>query len=582
MSPDRTTSYRDYKSLPERAFALWRSASLPALALVVCLPLLVVVSGFFLGLMGAEQRETLAHLWEFVIGEYIRHTLILMIGVALIVSILGVATAWLTTACEFKGVRWLRWALLLPLAMPAYITAYTYSGMLSFEGPVQSLLRSITGWQFGDYYFPEIRSISGAVFVLGFVLFPYVYLITRAAFIEQSRAAIEVARTLGLTPWQSFWRVALPMARPAIATGVTLALMETLADYGTVHFYGVTTFTTGIFRTWYGMGDPLGALQLASILLSAVVVLIVIERISRQKSRYHHAGRAQQKATPFKLRKGKAVAAFILCFIPVLLGFLLPAMQLLLWSLDQLHIWLDPSFIRLITNSVILAIIASLLTVLVALWLCYGKRRAPSLLTRLSINFASLGYAIPGVVIAVGVIVPFAWLDNRIIEVSRTLFNYNPGLLLSGTLVAILFAYLVRFLSVSIQTIDSGLAQIKSSMDESGRILGLSSTQILTRIHFPLLRTSILTASLLVFVDVLKELPATLILRPFNFNTLAVRAYELASDERLAEAGPAALMIVLAGLVPVILLSRAMQARHTDQGATNAPKVEEIYEPVKA
>ncbi|WP_113908111.1 ABC transporter permease [Aliidiomarina celeris] len=565
-----------------QAFNLLRNASLPGVALLVCMPLLIVVGAFFVGLFGAEQRETLAHLWQFVIGEYIHHTVILMVGVALLVSVIGVATAWLTTACTFAGVSWLRWALLLPLAMPAYITAYTYSGMLSFEGPVQSFLRAVTGWQFGDYYFPEIRSITGATLVMGFVLFPYVYLITRAAFIEQSRAAIEAARTLGLTPWQSFWRVALPMARPAIATGVTLALMETLADYGTVHFYGVTTFTTGIFRTWYGMGDPLGALQLASILLSAVVVLIVVERISRQKSKYHHAGRSQQKARPFKLTRGKAFAAFAVCFTPVLLGFILPALQLLLWSADQLHVWLEPAFIKLITNSVMLAVVASLVTVLVALWLCYGKRRTPTLLTRVSINFASLGYAIPGVVVAVGVIIPFAWLDHRIIDISRSLFGYNPGLVLSGTIVAILFAYLVRFLSVSIQTIDSGLAQIKTSMDESGRILGLNPRQILTRIHFPLLRTSILTATLLVFVDVLKELPATLILRPFNFNTLAVRAYELAGDERLAEAGPAALMIVLAGLIPVILLSRAMQERHNDKGAVVAPKVEEIYEPVKA
>lgn len=573
---------------------VWRTLrdwSLPLVAVVICLPLLVVVVSFFIGLFGAEQRETLAHLFDTVIGEYVRHSLVLLVGVGLITLIIGVTAAWLTTACEFPGVRWLRWALLLPLAMPAYITAYTYSGMLSFEGPVQSALRAVTGWQLGEYSFPEIRSLTGAVLVMGFVLFPYVYLITRASFIEQSRAAIEAGRTLGLGPWQSFYRVALPMARPAIATGVTLALMETLADYGTVHFYGVTTFTTGIFRTWYGMADPVGALQLASILMSAVVVLMLVERISRRQSRYHHAGRSNQATRPMQLKSWKAALAFIACFLPVLFGFILPALQLIFWSADRLSIWSDPQFWTLVRNSLILAGLAAFITVMVALWLCYGKREASlngnraanGKLTRGSVAFASLGYAIPGVVIAVGVMVPLAWLDNRIIDFSEAFFGFNPGLLLSGTIIALLFAYTVRFLSISIQTVDSGLSQISKAMDESGRILGLKSHEIMSRIHFPLLRTSLLTAGILVFVDVLKELPATLVLRPFNFNTLAVRAYEMAGDERLADAGPAALMIVLAGLIPVILLSRAMNRRQHLQNEIRAgePKPGEIYEPVK-
>ncbi|WP_333472949.1 ABC transporter permease [Aliidiomarina halalkaliphila] len=573
---------------------LWkqlRDWSLPLVALLICLPLLVVVASFFVGLFGAEQRETLSHLFSTVVGEYVRHSVILLIGVGLITLVIGVTAAWLTTACEFPGVRWLRWALLLPLAMPAYITAYTYSGMLSFEGPVQSALRAVTGWQLGDYAFPEIRSLTGAVLVMGFVLFPYVYLITRAAFIEQSRAAIEAGRTLGLGPWQSFYRVALPMARPAIATGVTLALMETLADYGTVHFYGVTTFTTGIFRTWYGMADPVGALQLASILLSAVVILMLVERISRKQSRYHHAGRSSQATRPMRLTGMKAALAFTACFLPVLFGFALPALQLIFWSADRFAIWSDPNFWTLVRNSLILAGLAAFITVMLALWLCYGKREAilngrraaNTRLTRGSVAFASLGYAIPGVVIAVGVMVPLAWLDNRIIDFSEAWFGFNPGLLLSGTIVALLFAYTVRFLSISIQTVDSGLSQISKAMDESGRILGLKSREMLTRIHFPLLRTSLLTAGILVFVDVLKELPATLVLRPFNFNTLAVRAYEMAGDERLADAGPAALMIVLAGLIPVILLSRAMNRRQHLQNEIRAgePKPGEIYEPVK-
>lgn len=557
--------------------------SLPLVAAVICLPLLVVITAFFTGIFSAEQREVLVHLWQTVIGEYVRHSLVLLVGVGMLVFVIGVATAWLTTACRFPGVTWLRWALLLPLAMPAYITAYTYAGMLGYEGSLQSLLRSTFDWSYGDYWFPEVRSLGGAVLMLALVFFPYVYLITRAAFIEQSSAAMEAGRTLGLGPWASFWRIALPMARPAIATGVTLALMETLADYGTVHYFGVTTFTTGIFRTWYGMGDPIGALQLASILLTFVVVLMVIERASRTKSRYHGAGRSAARATPHELSGVKAAVAFSACFIPVLFGFILPALQLGWWSLERYEIWLQPTFWDLVLNTVTLAVIAAVVTVLLALWLCYGKRRMPGKMVKSSVGMATLGYAIPGVVIAVGVMVPLAWLDNRLIDFTEYAFNWNPGLVFSGTIVALIFAYCVRFLSISIQTVDSGLTQIRPSMDESARILGLSPREILRRIHFPLLRTSILTASILVFVDVLKELPATLVLRPFNFNTLAVRAHEMAGDERLADAGPPALMIVLAGLIPVILLSRAMGKRKKAEQTAHAvePKLEEIYEPVK-
>ncbi|WP_420807994.1 ABC transporter permease [Aliidiomarina minuta] len=543
----------------------------------------MVIAAFFVGIFSAEQRENLAHLWQYVIGEYVRHSAILLVGVGVLVLLIGVSSAWLTTACRFPGVKWLRWALLLPLAMPAYITAYTYSGMLSYEGPVQSFIRNLTGLGYGEYFFPEIRSLPGAVLMLALVFFPYVYLLTRAAFIEQSSAAIEAGRTLGLGPWASFWRIALPMARPAIATGVTLALMETLADYGTVHYFGVTTFTTGIFRTWYGMGDQVGALQLASLLLTAVVVLMVIERVSRARSRYHGAGRSSSRAKPHQLKGLKAFLAFVVCFVPVLLGFLLPAAQLAWWSVDRAEIWLQPGFWTLVQNTVLLAAVAAFITVLLALWLCYGKRRRPTPMIRSSVGLATLGYAIPGVVIAVGVMLPLAWLDNRINDVGEALFGWNPGLIFSGTVVALLFAYTVRFLSVSIQTVDSGLSQIRHSMDESARVLGLSPREVLKRIHFPLLRTSILTASILVFVDVLKELPATLVLRPFNFNTLAVRAYEMAGDERLADAGPPALMIVLAGLIPVILLSRAMGQRNESEPAAGAElKPEEIYEPVKA
>ncbi|RUO47669.1 iron ABC transporter permease [Pseudidiomarina aquimaris] len=532
-----------------------RQLSLVASALVLGLPLFVVVFALIELLVGGDYT-TIGHLWRTVIPEYVSHSLWLMLGVAVGVITLGVSTAWLTTSCRFPGQKILSWALLLPLAMPAYITAYTYTGMLDYSGPVQDTLRSVFGWSYGDYWFPQIRSLGGAIVVLSLVLFPYVYLITRATFLQQSATTLEAGRSLGLTPWQCFVRIALPLARPAIVTGTTLALMETLADYGTVQYFGVTTFTTGIFRTWYGLGDLTGALQLAGLLLAAVISLILLERWSRKKARYDQ--RNPRPATPFELRGGKAWLASIACWLPLIFGFLLPALQLAAWSIERWEVWTTGDFWQLTWNSFALAFVAALLVVMLALWLAYGRRQVPTRAVRSSVAFAGLGYAIPGLVIAVGLLVLLTSVDGVIIDLSKRWFDYNPGLLLSGTLFALLFAYAVRFLSVALQTVQAGLAEIRPSMDEAARIHGYRPMQVLRLIHLPLLRPSVLTAIILVGVDVLKELPATLVLRPFDFNTLAVRAYEMAGDERLADAGPPALMMVLVGLIPVILLSRAM------------------------
>ena len=532
-----------------------RQLALVAAALLLGLPLFVIVFSLVELLVGGDFT-TLDHLWQTVIPEYVTHSLWLMLGVAVGVITLGVSTAWLTTSCRFPGQKILSWALLLPLAMPAYITAYTYTGMLDYSGPVQEGLRSAFGWSYGDYWFPQIRSLGGAIVVLSLVLFPYVYLITRATFLQQSATTLEAGRSLGLTPWQCFLRIALPLARPAIVTGTTLALMETLADYGTVQYFGVTTFTTGIFRTWYGLGDLTGALQLAGLLLAAVISLILLERWSRKQARYDQ--RNPRPATPFQLRGAKAWLASIACWLPLVFGFMLPALQLGAWSLERWQVWTTADFWQLTWNSFGLAIMAAVIVVMIALWLAYGRRQLPTRAVRSSVAFAGLGYAIPGLVIAVGLLVLLTSLDNVIIDLSQQWFDYNPGLLLSGTLFALLFAYAVRFLSVAIQTVQAGLAEIRPSMDEAARIHGYKPMQVLRFIHLPLLRPSVLTAIILVGVDVLKELPATLVLRPFDFNTLAVRAYEMAGDERLADAGPPALMMVMVGLIPVILLSRAM------------------------
>jgi iron(III) transport system permease protein len=531
---------------------LWSAASV-AVALLIALPVLVI-----LGFVLVPTGDTWSHLAATVLPDYVANSLLLMLGVALGTLIGGVGTAWLTSMCQFPGRGLFEWALLLPMAMPAYIIAYTYTGMLDFAGPLQTTLRALTGWGYGDYWFPEVRSLPGAALMLSLVLFPYVYLLTRAAFLSQSLCVLDVSRTLGNGPWRTFFRVALPLARPAIVAGLSLALMETLADYGTVQYFGVSTFTTGIFRTWYGLNSAAGAAQLSAMLLGFVLVLIAIERSSRRQARYHHTSQRHQAIRRHHLRSWWAAGAFGFCLTPLLFGFLIPAGQLAVWAATIGRTAIDGDFLRLVVNSLELAALASLLALLFALLLAYGKRLYPTRPVEGAVRLAGLGYAVPGTVIAIGVIIPFAWIDNSLDAWMRARFDISTGLLLSGSLTALLFAYLVRFLAVALQTVESGLAKVKPSMDEAGRSLGLAPGQVLSRVHLPMLKGSLLTALLLVFVDVLKELPATLILRPFNFNTLAVRAFELASDERLSDSAPAALTIVLVGLAPVILLSRSI------------------------
>ncbi|MCW9059195.1 MAG: iron ABC transporter permease [Gammaproteobacteria bacterium] len=537
---------------PFRLPSPWR-AGVILTALVLALPVLTVF-----GFVFQPAGEVWRHLADTVLKDYVLNSALLLLGVGLGTLFGGVASAWLCSMCQFPGRRMFEWALLLPMAMPAYIIAYTYTGMLDFAGPVQTGLRDLFGWSYGDYWFPEIRSLGGAIVMLSLVLYPYVYLLARAAFLEQSICVLEVGRTLRAGPWTGFFRIALPLARPAVIAGLSLALMEALADYGTVQYFGVATFTTGIFRTWFGLGDAAAAAQLAALMMSFVFILIVLERWSRRQARYHHTSGRYRHLPRYQLRGWRAVAAFGLCLLPLLFGFLLPAGQLLVWAVATAEKTLDAEFLRLVWHSLGLAGAAAVLAVLLGLFMAYGKRLRGSYGVAVAVRIAGMGYAVPGTVIAVGVLIPFAWIDNRIDAWMRASFDISTGLLLSGTLVALLFAYTVRFLAVSLQTVEAGLGKIKPSMDDAARSLGLPPNQVLTRIHMPIMRGSLLTALLLVFVDVLKELPATLILRPFNFNTLAVRAFELASDERLAESATAALAIVLVGIIPVILLSRSI------------------------
>lgn len=525
------------------------------IALLFSLPVLTIASFIF-----RPGGDVWQHLLDTVLADYLLNSAILSLGVGVGTLLIGVSCAWLTSLCIFPGRKIFVWALLLPMAFPGYIIAYTYTGMFDFAGPVQTWIRDLTGWGYGDYYFPEVRSLGGAVTMFSLVLYPYVYLLARSAFLEQSVCVLEVSRTLGCSAWSSFYRVALPLARPAIVAGLSLALMETLSDYGIVSYFGIGVFTTGIFRTWFGLGDSAAAARLASILLFFVFTLVVIERWSRKRAQYHHAASRYQALPQYQLRGYPAGFAFMACFIPLFFGFLLPGFQQTVWALDTYDYMIDESFIELTLNSVLLALSASVIAVVLALFLVYGKRVIGGKPVIASIRVVAIGYAVPGTVVAVGVIIPFAWFDNSLDSLMRSQFGFSTGLLLSGSLVAVMFAYLVRFLAISIQSVESGLGKIKTSMDDAARSLAYTPTEILMRVHLPLMKGSVLTALLIVFVDVMKELPATLILRPFNFNTLAVRAYELASDERLADSSTAALMIVVVGLLPVILLSKSISA----------------------
>ncbi len=523
------------------------------ISLLLSIPLLTVISSFLI-----PAGEVWDHLYETVLSEYISNSLVLMVGVGVMTVFLGITPAWLVTMYRFPGSGFLEWALLLPIAIPAYIIAYTYTGMLDVSGPVQSWIREFMGWHYGDYWFPEVRSLGGAIAMLSFVLYPYIYLLARAAFIEQSICVLEVARTLGCGPYKSFFKVALPLARPAIIVGLSLVLMETLADYGTVQYFGISAFTTGIFRTWFGLGSSAAAAQLSALLMMFVFILIGLEYWSRKQQRYHHTSTRYSTLSQRTLSGWIKVAAICSCWLPVILGFILPAGFLINWSLKTYSYVVDNSFFILMWHSIALAVCAALLAMVLALYMAYGKRRHTNNITRFAVNLAGMGYAVPGTVIAVGVMLPFAWLDNRIDAWLRTNFDFSVGLILSGTLFALMFAYMVRFLAVSLKTVDAGLGKIQPSMDEVGRTFGMKTFTLVRNIHMPIMRGSLLTAVLLVFVDVLKELPATLILRPFNFNTLAVRTYELANEERLADAACSALAIVLVGIIPVIYLSRSI------------------------
>lgn len=511
-------------------------------AALVLIPVIVTFSSF-----SQSEAELLTHLGEFVLPELVVNTLWLALGVGIGVSILGVSLAWLVAVCEFPGRRILSWALLLPLALPAYVSAFVVIGLLDFTGPVQTGLREILG----PIKFPEIRSRGGVIAVMSLALYPYVYLIARNAFASQGAVALEAAQSLGYSRREGFFKVALPMARPWIAAGVMLALMETLADFGTMAVFNYDTFTTAIYKTWYSLFSLTAAAQLASILIIFVLIVVVLEQRSRLKMRYSTVGRAAGSRR-IQLNGGLAIFATLYASLILALAFVIPIIQLTLWAWQVMADDLDARYFDFILHSLMLSGLGALMVVVVALLLAYAGRQSRGSSMPWIQRIATIGYAFPGAVLAVGLFIPVAWLDNQLIA----WLGLQSTSVLKGTLLIMLLAYLVRFLAVGFGPIDSGLHRITHSIDEAARSMGYGARKLLLTIHLPMLRTSLLTAAALSFVDIMKEMPITLMTRPFGWDTLAVRVFEMTSEGQWERAALPALAIVLVGIIPIMLLLR--------------------------
>jgi iron(III) transport system permease protein len=538
-------------ALKSRALDVWSLGAL-AIAVLVLLPVAAVI---WLALTPTENIWP--HLLSTTLPRYLGNTFVLMLSVGVLTGIVGTGTAWLVVMHRFPGRNWLQWALLMPLAVPAYVGAYALVDFLEYAGPVQTALRETFGWQTpADYWFPQIRTRGAAILVLSAALYPYVYLLARAAFREQSGSAYEVARALGVGPWGRFLRVGLPLARPAIAAGVAVVMMETVNDYGTVEYFAVQTLTTGIFSVWLQAGNLGGAAQIATCVLVLIVLLVTLEKISRRKSRFFGNARGLRPVTSSPLRGGPAALATLACLLPFAIGFVVPVAVLASHALDAGQ-WVAPGLLRSLLHSLGTGGAAAALTVLAAVFMVYGVRLSGRRLPVLLLPVTAIGYAAPGAVLGLGILIPLAALDNRVADMVEAVTGYDPGLILTGSAAALVIAYFVRFFAVAQGTADAALGRVPPSLPMAARSLGRGAGATLREVHVPLMRASLGSALLLVFVDCVKELPATLLLRPFSFDTLATRVHAKASLENIAEAAPAALTITLVSLIAVVFLARA-------------------------
>ena len=529
------------------------------LSVAVLLALIALPVAAVLVIAATPANNDWPHLASSVLPHALQQTLLLGLGAGLLTLATGTATAWLVTMYRFPGRVLLDRLLVLPLAIPTYIAAYSYSELLDYAGPVQTTLRGLFGWTtVHDYWFPSIRSLGGAVFVMSAVLYPYVYLAARASFVQQSVCALEVARTLGRTPMGTFWAVALPLSRPALAAGVALVVMETLNDLGAVQHLGVETLSASIYATWLQRSNLGGAAQIATVILGLIVLLFAAERFARGGAKVHHTT-GRYRAIPFQDIEGwRGYAAAALCALPFVAGFVLPFLLLAKFALTHISVAIEGGFLRAAWNSIFLATATAAAATALALVFTYAPRVAASGLTRFARRAAGFGYALPGTVLAIGVLVPLAAFDNFVDGWARSVLGISTGLILSGSIAALVYAYVIRFLAVALGGIEAGLERISHNLDAAARALGETAMSALWRVHLPLLAPSLGVAALLVFVDALKELPATLLLRPFNFETLATHVYAFAALEQIESGALGALTIVLAGLVPLILLHRAI------------------------
>ncbi|WP_368169210.1 ABC transporter permease [Aeromonas sp. R4-3] len=527
-----------------------------ATALLLGLPVLALIFSAF-----SADGDLFRHLADTVLLDYLGNTSGLVLGVVLLSLLFGVPTAWLVAMCQVPGRRVLQWALMLPMAMPSYIVAYVYTDLLDYSGPLQAGLRSLFDWQSpADYWFPAIRSLGGAAWVLALVLFPYVYLLARASFLEQSVSLIHSSRLLGCTPWQSFRRLSLPLARPAIMVGASLVAMETLADFATVHFFAINTLTTAIYDTWLGYGSLATAARLSCLMLLAVVLLIALERRSRQRQQVFQKSMGHEQPLRYPLKGASRLLAGLWCWGLVLAGFGLPFVILLDYGVRYFALSWTPEFVRFAGNSLLISALTALLAMAIALLLGFFRRLDGGTRSLLPLRIAATGYAMPGTVLAIGVLVPLTALDFGLNDLAEWLGMQGPGLLLTGTLTAIVFGYLVRFVAIAIGSVESSMGKVSPSLDMAARSLGQGTGGMLRRVHLPLVRRGLFAGAMLVFIESMKELPAALLLRPFNFETLATHVYQFVSDEMLERGALGAIVIVLVGLVPLIWVNRSLDS----------------------
>ena len=528
-----------------RIFSFWRI--LPTLTFVVFVSPLVIV---LLSLTG-DYSDNWTHLYNFVLGDYITNSIFLVLGVGLISLIIGTSSAWIITKYDFFGRRILEWALILPLAIPPYILAYTFTGLFDDYGSANEFIRWIFNLDSSFVFFPNVRNIFGAIIVFAFTLYPYIYLISRAAFLNQSKTLTDAGRILGLGGYRIFINLGLPMIRPAVIAGLMLVIMETLSDFGAVDHFAIQTFTTGIFRTWYGMYDLHTAMQLASLLLLFIIVFLVLERSSRMNAAYNSPVSNANSSSSEKLNGSKSFLCFVGCFIPIFIGFILPIIELSRWAFAYNTGFFNETFFIQAKNTILIALMASIICTVIAFTINFSVRHTNVIFLKRINPFLSVGYGVPGLILAVGIVQMFTYLDKGIF--------IGFDFVLTGSLFGLLLAYLIKSYALSNSTIESGFERLSNRLDDSARVLKSSGWNLLLRVHFPLMKTSLLTSILLVMSEVVKELPATLILRPFNFDTLAVSTYIYAAEERMFEAASPAIAIVVIGLIPIIILTKMIK-----------------------